>query len=53
VPFLAKADLRRYQRRQQIQGMDVERDYQAIYRLTAMLELPWEYRLGWNLAFYR
>jgi hypothetical protein len=44
---------RRYQRRQQIQLMDVERDYQAIYRLTAMLELPWEYRLGWNLAFYR
>lgn len=33
--------------------MNVERDYEAMYRLTAMCDLPWEHRFGWNLAFYR
>ena len=44
---------RRFDRRRQIEAMDVEHEYEAMYRLTAMLELPWEFRFGWNLAFYR
>ncbi len=44
---------RRYERAHQIEAMDAERDHEGIYRLTALLELPWEHRFGWNLAFYR
>ncbi len=43
----------RYERLRQIDAMDVETEYQAMYKLTSMLELPWEFRFGWNLAFYR
>jgi uncharacterized protein (DUF2236 family) len=43
----------RYERLRQIETMDVDREFEAIYRLTSMVELPWEFRFGWNLAFYR
>jgi uncharacterized protein (DUF2236 family) len=38
---------------QQIELLDVECDFEAIYRLTVMRDLAWESRFGWNLAFYR
>lgn len=44
---------RRYERARQIETMNPGRDYEAMYRLTAMVELPWEHRFGWNLAYYR
>ena len=36
-----------------IRTMDPDADHEAVYRLTAMVEMPWEMRFGWNLAFYR
>jgi hypothetical protein len=43
----------RFDRLRQLERMDVERDHAEIYRTTSMIELPWEFRFGWNLAFYR
>jgi len=48
-----RAHPQRYERLRQIETMDVEQEFEAIYRLTSMVELPWEFRFGWNLAFYR
>lgn len=36
-----------------IRQLDLQRDYQEIYRLTAMLDFAWDMKFGWNLAFYR
>jgi hypothetical protein len=55
VSYLNWADAHpgRRERLAAIEAMDVELDYEAMYRQTAMVELPWELRFGWNLAFYR
>jgi hypothetical protein len=36
-----------------IRLMDPDRDYHAIYRLTALTEFPWDVKLGLNMAFCR
>jgi hypothetical protein len=36
-----------------IEAMNIDHDYSAMYRRTVMVELAWEMRFGWNLAFYR
>jgi hypothetical protein len=36
----------------EIEVLDPEADYAEVFRRTSMVELSWEMRLGWNLAFY-
>ncbi len=37
----------------QVQALDPARDYEAIYRTTALHEFPWDMVTALNLAFYR
>lgn len=45
--------MRRFDRVREIERMDPERDYLAIYRLTATYEFPWDITRALELALYR
>ncbi|MFJ2027167.1 oxygenase MpaB family protein [Streptomyces sp. NPDC087897] len=44
---------KRYDRLKEIQGMDPERDFHEIYRLTVAHEFPWDVTRALELALYR
>jgi hypothetical protein len=48
-----RPDPRRAARLAEIEALDPRRDHREIFRRSAMSELAWEMRFGWNLAFYR
>ncbi|MGW2859689.1 oxygenase MpaB family protein [Streptomyces sp. SDr-06] len=45
--------MNRFDRLREIQRLDPERDFLAIYRMTATLEFPWDYTRALELALYR
>ncbi|MFE0175418.1 oxygenase MpaB family protein [Streptomyces sp. NPDC059002] len=45
--------MKRYERLEQIRRMDPEKDFLAIYRLTATYEFPWDFTRALELALYR
>lgn len=45
--------MKRYERLKQIRRMDPEKDFLAIYRLTAAYEFPWDFTRALELALYR
>ncbi|MFJ2766694.1 oxygenase MpaB family protein [Streptomyces sp. NPDC087300] len=45
--------MKRYERLHQIRRMDPEKDFLAIYRLSAAYEFPWDFTRALELALYR
>ncbi|WP_327267319.1 DUF2236 domain-containing protein [Streptomyces sp. NBC_01218] len=45
--------MKRYDRLKEIQGLDPERDFLRIYRLSVTLEFPWDVTRALELALYR
>ncbi|GAA2936937.1 oxygenase MpaB family protein [Streptomyces enissocaesilis] len=45
--------MKRYDRLREIRRLDPEKDFLAIYRLTATYEFPWDYTRALELALYR
>ncbi|MFI6684128.1 oxygenase MpaB family protein [Streptomyces sp. NPDC050485] len=45
--------MNRFDRLKEIQRLDPERDFLAIYRITATVEFPWDYTRALELALYR